>query len=114
MDAATPASGGTALLDEYTPRGGQVALRTRPFRRLSLAALPGEIVLSRSLSSTSRRKWTEMTSLAAGRVQISGLVVGTPAGHMRVTTWRTPPLEEWDVATSNPRGSERSSLPVAL
>jgi hypothetical protein len=115
IDAATPASGGTAVLDAYRADSGQLALAYRPFRRVRLAELPGEVVIARTLSSNPRREWSEMTHLPPAFYEVAGTVVGTPAGRIRVVTdRRTPPLAEWDAAELERAWKRTLLIPVAV
>ena len=115
VDAATPASGGTAVLDAYQADSSQLALAYRPFRRVRLAELPADIVIARTLSSNPRREWSEMTHLPPALYEVSGTVVGTPAGHIRVVTdRRTPPLAEWDAAQLEGAWKRTLLIPVAV
>ncbi len=115
VDAATPASAGAAVLARYRADSGQLALAYRPFHRVPLAELPGEVVLARTLSTSPRREWSEMTHLPPAVYQISGTVVGSPAGHIRVRTDpRTPALAEWDVAELERVWKRELPIPVAI
>jgi hypothetical protein len=114
VDAATPASGGTTVLRAYQPDSGQLALAYRPFRHARLAELPRDIVIARTLSSNGR-EWSELTHLPPALYEVAGIVVGTPAGHIRVVTDRqTPPLAEWDTARLDRVWKRTLLIPVAV
>jgi hypothetical protein len=115
VDAATPASGGTAVLSAYRSDSGQLAIAYRPFRRVPLADLPGDIVLARTLSSNPRREWSAMSHLPPAVYEVAGTVVGTPAGHIRVLTdRRTSPLAVWDAAQLENTWKRTLLIPVAV
>jgi hypothetical protein len=112
--AATPSSGGAAVLREYDNSSDELALGYRPFRRISLQNLPAEIPLAR-VATAYRSEWSKMVHLPPGIYEITGAVRGRPAGRIRVMTDPdSPAIGDWDVASLSTTWKKTVSLPVAV
>lgn len=103
----TPASGGTELLRRVDPDARQIALRYRPFGRLQAADLVQRITLARTFSAVNH--------VPAGVYEVSGVVSGAAGGHVWISTDESsPPLERWDLSSSDHRWTRQIVLPVAV
>jgi hypothetical protein len=115
VNAARPYAGGAALLERLEPGAHQVALAYRPFRRLDTADVAHRIVLATMLPTEGGRESAALSHLPPGVYEITGTVVGAPAGHLRLRTDRVSgPLADWDVTAFEPRWTRQIDLPAGL
>ena len=112
--AATPGSGGSAVVRRYSPGSGQIALAYRPFRHLPIESLTPEIPLAR-MQTAGRSEWSSMSHLPPAVYEVTGALVGRPAGHVRIATdRRSPAIADWDVSTFDTPWKQRLSIPVGV
>jgi hypothetical protein len=114
VNAAAPAPGGSAVLRQYDPFSGQFALAYRPFHRVPIQNMLGQIPLT-NLSSLGRDEWSMMTHLPPGIYEVTGAVRGAGAGRVRVLTdQQSPAIADWDVASLDPFWRRQVSIPVGV
>jgi hypothetical protein len=112
--APTPSASGPRVLRQLSG-GDRIALSYRPFSRLDPGALPGGIVLARTLSSIPRLERASLAHLPAGVYELSGKTIGSASGRVRVKTDRVSgPIAEWDVSSLEPTWMRQVSIPLAV
>ena len=113
--APTPSASGPAVLRKWSAGGGRIALGYRPFHRLDSTALPGDIVLARTLSSGGQAQQPPLAHLPAGVYELRGRSAGAEAGRLRVKTDRVSgPIAEWDAASLESTWMRQVSIPLAV
>jgi len=110
----TPSASGPAVLRRWGA-GNRIALGYRPFHRLDASALPGGIVLARTLSSTPGGDRPPLAHLPAGVYELRGHSAGATGGRLRVRTDRVSgPIAEWDAAALESNWMRQVSIPLAV
>jgi hypothetical protein len=111
---ATPSASGPPVLRRWHS-GDRIALAYRPFHRLDSTALPGAIVLARTLSTVPRPERVGLAHLPAGVYELRGRTIGAATGRVRVKTDRVSgPIADWDVASLEANWVRQVSIPVAV
>lgn len=100
-------SSGIRVLRAVDPDSRQIALASRPFRRLRSTELPPLITLTTTFGRIRR--------LPAGIYEVSGRRSAAARGQVRITTdSRSPPLEAWEVSSLEQSWARRLVLPMPV
>jgi hypothetical protein len=110
----TPSASGPAVLRRWSASNSRIAFAYSPFHRVDSTALPGGIVLARTLSTVARPE-RPLAHLPAGVYELRGRTTGTATGRVRVKTDRVSgPIAEWDSSSLESNWMRQVSIPLAV